>query len=101
MKKVFALFMLFCLFTFTSCNKTEDVSDYDVVNKQIDNTNDYLINRSLTFDLFSNVLESKLNNSLVYSINEDENLIIYNDKYYSYKNNILLEDSSNYTIVIT
>lgn len=109
MKKSFAFFvMLFCLFTFTSCNKTENVSDYDVVNKQIDNTNDYLINRSLTFDLFSNVLENKLNNSLVYNINKDENLIIYNEKCYLYKiynekyylyNNVNLLEGNNYAIV--
>ncbi len=74
-------------------------NDTKTIDKMIKQTNDYISEREIDDKLFSNILQSKLNKSLTYSIGDNETLIVYKDKYYSYKNKLLKkEDESNFKL---
>lgn len=96
MKKVFLIFVLLLFTTLFSCKKE------NVILSKINETNSYLYENELQNNAFSNVLQMKLSNSLVYNVNQDEYLIIYNDRNYLYSNNKLKEvKNSEYVIVDT
>ena len=73
--------------------------DVRVVNKRIEQTNNYIKEKNIDDRLFSNILQSKLDNSLIYNIDNNEDLIIYKNSYYIYKNTKLNEiNYPNYKI---
>ena len=74
-------------------------NDVRVVNKRIEQTNNYIKEKNIDDRLFSNILQSKLDNSLIYNIDNNEDLIIYKNSYYIYKNTKLNEiNYPNYKI---
>ena len=64
-------------------------NDSRIVDNAINKTNDYINEKMIDNNLFSNVLQSKLDGSLTYSVDYANTLIIYKNSYYSYKNNSL------------
>ena len=81
-----------------SCNNENNI-DNEIINS-INKTIDYLNEYELDNCLFSNILQMKLDNSLVYNIDSNEYLIIYNDLFYNYSNNKLNKiDNNEYSIV--
>ncbi len=98
MKKIVGYLAILMILILSSCNN-ESNYDNEII-KEINNTNYYLNKYELDDNLFSNILQMKLNNSLVYNVNVNKYLIIYNDLLYSYNNNKLEEiDYNEYTIV--
>lgn len=84
----------------TSAITSSTNNNFDVINNGIKEANNYLTKYELDNSLFSNILEMKLKNSLVYNIEENEYFIIYNDLYYKLNDNILEQvNDSQYIIV--
>lgn len=87
-------------------NKTEDITDDEntdvkAIKKKINETNSYLEEQNLNANLFANILQAKLNNSLVYNVADKEYLIEYNDDNYHLSEAGLENDSNNYLFVNT
>lgn len=87
-------------------NKTEDITDDEntdvkAIKKKINETNSYLEEQNLNANLFANILQAKLNNSLVYNVADKEYLIEYNDDNYHLSEAGLENDSNSYLFVNT
>ena len=94
------------ILTLASCkndiDKSNSKTDLNKIEDKIAETNSYLTNQNLNINLFGSILQSKLKNSLVYSVNNNQYLINYNSLYYSYDLNKIEETNSlEYKVVNT
>ena len=91
-KAIFILGTL--LFVFTGCKKNNnEVLDF------VKKTNEYLEEKEIDNNLFGAILEEKLDNSLVYNIDDNKYLINYNDINYLYENDKLVKSKDEYVFV--
>lgn len=91
-KAIFILGAL--LFVFTGCKKNNnEVLDF------VKKTNEYLEEKEIDNNLFGAILEEKLDNSLVYNIDDNKYLINYNDINYLYENDKLVKSKDEYVFV--
>lgn len=80
---------------------SEDTNLNKIKNK-IAEAKDYLQEQNLDTNLFGNVLQSKLSNSLVYNVGNNQYLINYNNLYYNYDlDKITKIESPEYKVVNT
>lgn len=69
-----------------------------VIKEAIGQTKQFITEKEFSDSTFPFVLQTNLNDSLVYNTNENEYTIIYKNKTYVYKNNKLKKSKLNYTI---
>lgn len=105
MKKSKLFLLGVSIFALASC-KFENItdsraSDEIILEEKINETKTYLSNQNLKKNLFGNVLQSKLKNSLVYNINENEYLVEFNDSSYKIDSNGFEKISNTFNAVNT
>ena len=105
MKKSKLFLLGVSIFALASC-KFENItdsraSDEIILEEKINETKTYLSNQNLKKNLFGNVLQSKLKNSLVYNINENEYLVEFNESSYKIDSNGFEKISNTFNAVNT
>lgn len=94
--------VIICLFLYSCNNKLEDDANISSTEKNvlaaITETNSYLAEKMFEEKTFAGVLQSKLENSLVYEL-ENKYLIIYDDLKYIYENKKINKTKEEYLIV--
>ncbi len=102
MKKLkLLIILLICLFLY-SCNNKQNENNLSTQQKNIlsaiNETNSYITDKMFEKETFSNVLQNKLENSLIYEL-ENKYLIIYDDLKYIYDLKQLKKTEEEYLIV--
>lgn len=72
--------------------------DESLIIKAINESNTYISQKEFETSTFSNVLQSKLKDSLVYNTNENEYTIVYKNKCFVYKDNKLKKTKPEFAI---
>lgn len=95
------IILLICLFLY-SCNDKQNKDDLSTPEKYIlsviNETNSYIADKMFEKETFSNILQNKLENSLVYEL-ENKYLIIYDDLQFIYDFKKIKETKDEYLIV--